>query len=393
MVSRVVFTSATAQKVTLYEKCIRIVSASLSSVNLLEEALLTPQNYIKKTDTKITTFVLNGNKYNPQNTDEYNSGNAYIIALEDGSFAILDGGTGESSLTSEFWTVLSDLYHEVWGAYPTENNKIKISMWYLSHSHGDHFSIFYNFCKNYGGKIEINRLITNFPSDAESYNCHDPNLTMRDTKLSEMRGWAGGEMKYIKVHTGQKFYLANSEFEVLYTHEDMYPWAIQYFNDTGVVLKHTIHDTGSVGSYVKGFASDDTPTTMLWLGDVQTRVSQWMRAMYGSYLASDMVQVSHHGALGCEYKLYELTAAKILWWPTNYNNYTAIIVPGKTASYKDDNAKLVKMSSLQYTILGSAKNATVSIKTTGPDMNRIYQAGSGGKTYIDVSAKDIIKKQ
>ena len=382
------FTHGAAQNVKFYEKCIRVISASLDSVNLIDEELLAPPaSYIKKTDTKITTFQLDGNTSN----EITNAGNCYIITLEDGTFAVLDGGEGQSSLKTQLWNTLCNLYKEVWGATPSAANPLKISMWYLTHSHGDHFNIFFDLCKTYGQSIEIARVITNFPSDDEIYNCHDPNPSMRDTKLAQIRDWVGGEVKYIKVHTGQKFYLANSEFEVLYTHEDMYPWAIQYFNDTGVVMKHTIHDTGSKNSTVKGYASSDTPTTMLWLGDVQTRVSQWLRAMYGTYLKSDMVQVSHHGALGCEYSLYNLTQATILWWPTHYNNYNTIIKPHATkVDYRNDNAKLIKMTSLQYTILGSAKHGTVVISATGPDVQNIYEAGSPStKLY---NSKDVIKK-
>ncbi|MBQ9802775.1 MAG: hypothetical protein IJW51_06880 [Clostridia bacterium] len=380
------FTYAKEQKVSLFESCIRIVSASLNSVKLLDEELLTMQPYTKKTETKITNLCLDGKNEN--------GGNAYIITLEDGTFAVLDGGTGEKALTNTFWNVLADLYYQVWKVQPSSTNKVKISMWYLSHSHGDHHTVFYNFCHDHGSKVEIDRLIANFPSDDECYNCHDPNLAVRDSKFAEIRSWVGGEMQYIKVHTGQKFYLCNSEFEVLYTHEDMYPWAIQYFNDTGVVIKQTIHDTGSVGSRITAFAANDTPTTMLWTGDVQTRVSQWMRAMYGSYLKSDMVQVSHHGSLGCEYAFYALTEAEILWWPTYLENYKEIIKPiANTESYRNDNAKLVKMASVEEIILGSAGNATVTIKTSGPDMTfgegGIYNAGH--KSYVTSRTPHFIK--
>lgn len=383
------FAQGATQNVKFYEKCIRVISASLDSVALLDENLLTPQQYIKKTDTKITTFMLNGATTN----DLQNAGSAYIITLEDGTFAVIDGGTGVSSLKNEFWEVLKDLYFEVWGAYPSTSNKIKISMWYLTHGHGDHFNIFYELCKSYGSNMEIARVIANSPSDDEIYNSHDPNPSLRDGKLAELKNWVGGELKYIKVHTGQKFYLANSEFDVLYTHEDMYPWALQYFNDTGVVLKQTIHDTGNVNASIKGFAANDTPTTMLWLGDVQTRVSQWLRATYSTTLAVDMVQVSHHGSTGCEYKLYALTSASILWWPTYYQNYTQQIIPTPNKpSYKDDNAKLNNMDSVRYIVLGSAKHATVTIKAAGPDMTAVYEAGSEPDRYIEVPSSHILKK-
>lgn len=385
------FQNATAQKVKLFEPCIRVISASLDSVNLLPEELMNPtQQYVKVTDTMITNLELDG-------AGDENVGNCYIITLEDGSFAVLDGGTGDGTMKGKLWKVLADLYKKVWGKAPSETNKIKISMWYLSHGHGDHSNIFYDFCMSpqYASMLELGYLITNFPSDDEAYNCHDPNLHVRNSRFNDVSAKIGGT--YIKVHTGQKFYFCNSEFDVLYTHEDMYPWAIQYYNDTGVVIKQTIHDTTKGENGVAQLVAGATPTTMLWLGDVQTRPSQWMRAMYSATtLKSDMLQVSHHGSTGCEYEFYALTTPQVLWWPTYLSKFQSYIKPATGVNdYRVVNSKLIKLSSVKEIILGSAGNATVTITANGPDLRFgssgtcIYNAGVG---YVTTRTAHFVKR-
>ncbi len=385
---------ATAQGVTEFEANIRVISAPLSAVNLLDSDMLNGADYVKKTETMITNVELDGG------ADE-NAGSAYIITLEDGTFVVIDGGSGNTALISQrIFNALKDLYSKVHGKTVSKTNKIVISMWYLTHGHGDHYAGFTKFCEDRKDYIDLKRVVTNFPGDYEVFNACDINLNIRDSFMKKLTAFFP-DIKYYKVHTGQKFWLANSMFEVLYTHEDEYPYAAAYYNDSGVVLRQYINaNSAAIGDTVTPEATA-TATTMLWLGDVQNRPSSWMRATWGSYLESDMVQVSHHGAMGCEWKFYELAGGaggpEILWWPTYRSNYNNCIKTNNDDYRKHVNAKLAKVGFADWIILGSAANTTVTVTKNGPDMSvtgsgsGLYNAGSGyysaGQTVPDILDK------
>ena len=383
------YTYATAQNVKEFEPAIRVISAPLSAVNIFDEEMLNGKTYTKKTETMITSVKLEGG------TDE-NAGNLYVVTLEDGTFAVLDGGSGNTSkIASRLWDVLEDLYFKVNLEKPNQNKKIEIAMWYLTHGHGDHAAGFVQFCKTYKDKIDVKRVVTNFPGDYEVFNACDINLSVRDSFMKTLKDYFPGVV-YYKVHTGQSFWLANSKFEVLYTHEDEYPYTAAYYNDSGVVMRQYIHANNvAIGGQVTPGTSTKV-TSMLWLGDVQNRPSSWMRAQWGNYLKSDMVQVSHHGAMGCEFSFYQLTAPDILWWPTYRSSFQNCINPSKGGYYESVNSKIAAKGFADWIILGDGYNITVSITKAGPDLSintsigytgtSLYSAGNNpqtlGKNYF-----------
>ncbi len=383
------FKHATAQEVTYYEPCIRIVSALLSNVNLLDDDIKTQNlGYTKLQNSSITSLKLD-NEYQESSRNIY--GNSYIVTLEDGSFIVYDGGQSYVRNKERLYNALCDLYkrgnHET--DEPTTTDPIRIAAWIVSHGHGDHYlnmQEFINFyCFNYNKYcVTIDRLIANFISDEEAYNSGNPSDALRNgyaelsTKISDAPGKEGG-FEYIKVHTGQKFYLANAEFEVIYTHEDQYPRRIHTYNNSSTVFRMILNHTNGNGQI-----SADSTTTMLWLGDAQDDASKWMRATYGEYLDSDMVQVAHHNYDGCEWKLYQLVSPELVWWPVNRLRYNG--ANGNTchdASAKAGTTKHVnysisyRLDSVKYIILADDFNYTVTITANGPDYNLAAQSSTG----------------
>ena len=88
-----------------------------------------------------------------------------------------------------------------------------------------------------------------------------------------------------KAHAGQKFTLANLEFEVLYTLESYAPNVCNSLNTSSVVTKMTFSD--SVGG---------KKTTLLCAGDATGAAMETLNRTFGSYIQCDAVQVCHHGA-------------------------------------------------------------------------------------------------
>ncbi len=378
---------------TAHKKAIRIVAASLDSVNLLEEDMLAPDftygaeggGSNRLQNSSITAIRLN---YAASNDDQRYWGNLYVISLEDGSFILLDGGVSNATDRDRIYNVLLDLYKRGHANQePTATDPIRISAWYLSHGHGDHYGAMVAFMKQYCADydkycVTVDRLIANFASDEEHYNSEAGNevnvynSTVRDklaeysAYISDAPGMEGG-FDYIKVHTGQKFWLANIELQVMYTHEDQYPRRIHIYNNTSTVIRMSMyHTTG-------GTISENSETTVMWLGDAQTDASAWMRATYGASLQSDMVQIAHHGGNGCEWELYQLIAPTCAWWPTgqsSYKNYHDSSANGyKKVSYNVN----YKLKSLQYIILSDVGNYTVSILANGA----VYKFSGSGAVF------------
>ncbi|MBE6595306.1 MAG: hypothetical protein E7644_05855 [Ruminococcaceae bacterium] len=355
------FSHAFSQDVDLYDPCIRVVTGSTSDAgNDFSDELLKPayREYEKLTDTRLTCVRLN------YVTDGSVYGNLYVMQLEDGSFIVQDGGFKSGNSVERLYNVLKDLHKQVFGTNPTTSDPITIAAWYLSHGHGDHTANFLDLCKQYGKTIKTELLIANNPSDLESYNCGDPNLYVRNN-LSQIANYAQGPMKYVKVHTGMTLYLRNVEIEVLYTHEDIYPQTFERFNNSSTVLRTYIHNTDGEGN-VQG-----QTTTILWLGDLQTRGSACLRAMYGNYLKSDVVQVAHHGGSGCELELYQLTEAKVLIWPHSAARVTSM---SKNSNASRGSAAyvsyhLLRMESVEYVLISDIYNTTVTFTKNGYDMS------------------------
>ena len=386
-----------------HKKAIRIVASPLDAITQVSESELTMGSFDRIQDASITTVKMD---YSGATSTNNIYGNIFIVSLEDGSFVVLDGGMQLEADRERIYYVLHDLYKSAHGGNePTTSDPIRIAAWYVSHSHGDHYVAMQMFIKKYVSdynryKITLDRLIANFGSDDEMYNSekdgHKANNTVRNqwTELSALVKDAPGKeagFKYIKVHTGQRFFLASTEFEVLYTHEDQYPNRIHVYNDTSTVIRMNMCQTDGQGNVTEG-----SKTSMLWLGDAQEASSKWMRATWGTALKSDIVQVAHHGWNGCEWQFYQLVKPTAAIWPNSLNYWkqtfhTAVAGNvGVGCSYKIN----YSLTSLQYIILCDSLNHNVRITATGANFapydavnnpNGVRSVGAGYPNNYDQS--------
>ncbi len=374
------FAHAAEQNVKLYQPAIRIVSSPtgnnpLTKARLIEKEAFSPvQTFEKVTDTRITALQFN--------RDIGNFGMGYIITLEDGSFLMIDGGAAESGSQDHvrIYRVLRDLYYLAHGYQSNEtDHRIRLAAWYLTHAHGDHSGSFTRFATTYGAKIDAEKMIANLVSDSESYNSYNPNNRFRD-QIGTVLNSFKTRMAYYKVKTGWKFYIRNVELEVLFTHEDLCPERLYYFNDSSTAIRMTIYNTDGRGN------RNGTPTTVLWVGDMFQKGCQFMRATYGNYLKSDMGQVAHHGYQGCDWEFYQLVAPTVMWWPAAFSEAFAWSkVSSANATYKINGYVLYRLQSVEYFIFCDLQNITVTITKDGPQMalEQLYNADS---TDHDVTA-------
>jgi hypothetical protein len=123
-------------------------------------------------------------------------------------------------------------------------------------------------------------------------------------------------------------------------------------------------------------------TTSLWLGDAEVQISQVARAMYGGFLQSDQVQISHHGNWGgSEQKLYQLVGnCKVIWYPNRVSKgaLEACLNDGWSFSpaFKNPECKLLIFNGADYTDY-PVWNVTLTITATGPLYDQLYDAVTG----------------
>ncbi len=366
-----------------YDPCIRLVATPLKTSYLPEAKLLKKQTYEKVTDSRVTTMPLYSGAV----------GLSYIVTLEDGSFIVFDGGNvAQGGIEHDIlWNTLVALHKEIYGAEPTTTNPVHIAAWVLTHVHGDHYNAFSQLGKKYGstGLLKMDYMIANTPSADSCYLWTEETTKMSPDRINSLQNCFKGGFTYIKVMTGQKFYLANVEIEVLTTWMDLNPITPANGNNTNTVLRFTLSNKES-----------SNKVTQVWTGDANRWQSRFLCATYGDYLKSDMVNIAHHGNAGCEVEFYDKVSPTAVWWPHNATAAQNYI--GSSAStgymYEVDQHIYNDIASVKYVYTSGAKKVgggltsmddgpftTLVITKDGPDYDNIYNLMKGN--YGDKDAK------
>ena len=216
-------------------------------------------------------------------TTATNGGMSYVMRVADGSFVVIDGGYNTE--------VEADNLYEHLKANTTDETPV-ISAWIITHPHGDHFGALQAFTPKYKDKVTVKAFYYNFA--AEGYG----EGAWENTIGSLMKEYKGAAI-YRKLHTGMTFWAADAKFDVLFTHEDIYPVKGAVVNDTSVVLRM------SYGG-----------KTVMFLGDIMEKASRVIeKNIPEAELKADFVQYAHHGYEGATKELYDMIEAPIVLWP------------------------------------------------------------------------------
>ncbi|MBR4014546.1 MAG: MBL fold metallo-hydrolase, partial [Clostridia bacterium] len=154
-----------------------------------------------------------------------NAGMCYMLKVADGSFVIIDSGMYSKKQADIIWEHLKA---------NSDDEKPVISAWYFSHTHADHIGGFQQFTKYYKDKVTVKAFYFNIP--AEGFGSESG---MGDTSLLSLMKQYTGATIYRKLHTGMTFYVADARFDVMYTHEDLYPVISKDFNESSTVIRVT----------------------------------------------------------------------------------------------------------------------------------------------------------
>lgn len=237
-------------------------------------------------------------------------GVSFVIRLDDGRFIVIDGGVNNPNEVEK-------LYQFLLSNAPDREN-IVIAAWILTHPDGDHWGAMYGFSEKYAHSVRLEKILYNiFSPDAEfgmKPAACGAGARVHDIYVPQIAKNLDCDC-IIKLHTGQKFYIGKILFEVMFTHEDLYPVPVDHTNDSSLVLKMTVGD--------KVFMLD---------GDIEGAAARQVNAQCGEYLKSDYVQVIHHGWRGISMeeinfnkphygRFYELCAADYALWSAQLDKF------------------------------------------------------------------------
>ncbi|MBO5203113.1 MAG: MBL fold metallo-hydrolase [Clostridia bacterium] len=201
-------------------------------------------------------------------------GMSYAIQLSDGSFIMIDGGWKFNG------SVEADNLYK-WLKEKSGGEDIVISAWIMTHLHHDHMGVFADFVTRYNSKVEIKAVIHNYAdydywagtSGSDNTSSHKQYYQNYENAVKRI-----GTDKVVVPHNGQVAVIGDATVEFLYTHEDFYPQKLLEYNNSSLIFR----------IWVGGH-------TVMFSGDAQNEATDGCVALYGSYLKSDFVQVSHHG--------------------------------------------------------------------------------------------------
>lgn len=178
-----------------------------------------------------------------------------------------------------------------------EGQKVVVNGWLLTHAHSDHISKFMDYLRYNCYDTIIEGVYSNLIPD--TYYAHTE-WTREEVMLSKKLFKMLSETKIptYKIHTGQRFYIRNLAFDVLGTHEDIYPNKVEDYNDSSCMVM--LEAEGS-----KVFIP----------GDASVKASVELEKRYGETLKCDVVQISHHGHRGLSTRAYEYLDADVAVFP------------------------------------------------------------------------------
>jgi hypothetical protein len=260
-----------------------------------------------------SAFYQYGLYYDPENRDNtgntINCGMLYILKLSDNSLVMVDGGH-IYQCSNEAIDGLWEFMHQITGT--PEDGSIRISAWYITHAHGDHVTGCAKLLNRYHEKIDLQRVMYNFPSYQVRSSGYDDFTTVMKRVIRKYYP----DVLFLKLHTGQDFFLSNIRFEILYVHEDAvtYQTYAQAFQK-GETVPFPLRDYNCSSTILRFYMDGKS---ILLLGDTNTETEKVVTSLTSEELwRSDAVQIAHH-CFNYLNILYPWISAPLAMLPNSY---------------------------------------------------------------------------
>lgn len=257
----------------------------------------------------------------------------FYVRLPDNTLVVIDGGWRiEDRTRYECSDLFEQMYYEMREILGGEDI-IKVSLWIITHAHTDHAKVLELLhTMPLKEKFDITQILYNFPCDDHLIEGADVTEEQWEEMQTNLDNWhkdAGVKFPYekifyncpfriydtseyentcrnaftkynailVKAHDGMKLNLSGVLFEILHTQDDDMPAIFNNNNNISIIIKMTY----------KG-------SSMLWLGDMCEIPSESCVKMYGDFLKSDCMQVSHHGWNAATPEFYDIVKPSVLFW-------------------------------------------------------------------------------
>ncbi|MBQ8260261.1 MAG: hypothetical protein IJY97_11945 [Clostridia bacterium] len=282
-----------------------------------EKTLIGLESDNKYTAVTTTQITMLGCEFKESSGTYKGNGLSLLYRLADGSFVIVDGG---HDTNSTWWrNNLMDAITEQAKDYASGKD-IRIAAWFISHAHGDHMGMLKKEASNFAKMFTVERVIANLMSDKEIEkslsSSYKENFGGGEAKVTNQVRTAASDLgaELIQCHTGQKFYFADTVFEILYTVETFAPATTNALNTSSILVRSTTTD------------ANGKSTSVMVMGDVTGPAMAICNKMYGNDLRCEIVQVAHHGyqTWGNDNAIaesYKLMSPEIVLWPMGLNAF------------------------------------------------------------------------
>lgn len=311
-----------------YKECRIVIEPYADSTLIGTEA----KPYTAVTTSQLTMI---GCEYKNSEGKIQGNGLSLLFRLADGSFVIVDGGHNTEAHASNLVKAIKEQAKD----YASGKN-IRIAAWFISHAHGDHDGVIRG-KTSYFSQFTVERVIACFMTDEEraiSASVYSNNFSIGEGGSDDADRAAAASLgaDFIVCHTGQRFYFADSVFEILYTVENYGPTTVNALNTSTSLVKVTTTDPKTGSS-----------TTTMVMGDVTGPAMAICNKLYGTWMKSDIVQVAHHGyttwgndaAMATAYKYM---SPEIVLWPQGNNafpnykekSYNKVLWDGTNKNFK-----------------------------------------------------------
>ncbi len=313
-----------------YKEC-RIVLEPYS-----ETTLIGKEEDNKYTAVTTTQLTLIGCEYKDSKGEYPGNGLCMLYRLADGSFVVIDGSFNNSIHANNLVSIIREQAKD----YATGKN-IRIAAWFVTHAHGDHDGLLKG-KYSYFNQFTVERVIACFMTDEEraiSSSVYSGNWSTNEggSDDSDRAAAAGLNADFIVAHVGQKFFFADTVFEILYTVESYGPTTVNALNTSSLLVRSTTTDPATGKS-----------TIAMVMGDITGPAMAVCNKMYGIWMRSQIVQVAHHGYTtwgndDAMKQAYKFMSPEIVLWPQgstafpNYKDkgYNKVLWDGTNPNYQE----------------------------------------------------------
>lgn len=209
---------------------------------------------------------------------------SYIFRGENGELAVMDGGNwGDGEHLLEALRAVSGC------------RSPHIAAWLMTHAHSDHVDAFQYLMDRHPGDFSVEKLYYCFPSQPY-LDAYEPEEAHTLREMTERMGKMAPDMLH-QVCVGEEIAVGELHFTVLLTPDE-------------VPLANVVNNASVV------YRLEGGGLQALFLGDLGVEGGERLLSLYGDTLASDMVQMAHHGQNGVDRPVYEAIRPDICLWPT-----------------------------------------------------------------------------